>query len=200
MANPVGAGGACGPDGAGATRGRSRALQRIWVSAIAIFVAMGMPGLAIAKEDVLPPEINKSTKNQALLLQADELIQDSKNDQILAKGNVEVYYKDYALTSDQLLHDQKANKLNAIGKVRIKQPDGAVVTTDRITLTNDFRDGFLNSFAAATKEEARIAATHAVRKDDNAACKPCEGTSEAAAAPIWRIKANARSTPCPSPC
>lgn len=166
------------------------------VSAIAIMVAMGAPGSAMAKEDLLLPQINKSASNLPLLLQADELVQDSKNERIIAKGNVEVYYKNYALTSDQLMYDQKANTLNAIGNVRIKEPDGALITADRITLTDDFRDGFLNSFTAVTKEEARIAAAHAYRKDGNTTvfekgvftpCKPSPGNPDCP--PIWRIKA-----------
>ena len=117
-------------------------------------------------------------------------IYDKKNDRIIAKGNVEVYYKNYALNADNLTYDQKANTLDAVGNVRIKEPDGAVVNADRITLTDDFRDGFIRSFRAVTKDEARIAAANAVRKDGNTTvfergvftpCKQCENRSRRAA-------------------
>ena len=153
-------------------------------------------GPAMAKEDLLKSQINKNATNQPLLLQADELIYDKKSDRIIAKGNVEVYYKNYALNADALTYDQKANTLDAVGNVRIKEPDGAVVNADRITLTDDFRDGFIRSFKAVTKDEARIAATSAVRKDGNTTvfergvftpCKQCETDPDAP--PIWRIKA-----------
>jgi len=157
----------------------------------------GAAGPAFAKEDLLTQQINKNGTNLPLLLQADELVYDNKNSRIIAKGNVEVYYNNYALLSDQLMYDQKANTLNAIGNVRIKEPDGAVINADRITLTDDFRDGFIRSFKAVTKEEARIAAASAYRKDGNTTvfekgvftpCKACENDPDAP--PIWRIKAN----------
>ena len=135
----------------------------VWLSACALAaVLLAGTGPAMAKEDLLKSQINKNATNQPLLLQADELVYDKKNDRIIAKGNVEVYYKNYALNADDLTYDQKANTLDAVGNVRIKEPDGAVVNADRITLTDDFRDGFIRSFRAVTKDEARIAATNAV--------------------------------------
>ncbi len=151
---------------------------------------------AAAKEDLLKPQIDKNGTSQPLLLQADELVYDKKNNSIIAKGNVEVYYKNYALLADSLTYDQNANTLNAIGNVRIKEPDGALIHADRITLTDDFRDGFLRSFRAVTKDEARIAASNAY-KDGNTTvfergvftpCKQCADDPDKA--PIWRIKAN----------
>jgi LPS-assembly protein len=167
----------------------------IWACVIGVTV-VGGAGFAVAKEDLLPPQINKTAANLPLLLQADELVYDNKNNRIVAKGNVEVYYKNYALLSDELTYDQKANTLNAIGNVRIKEPDGAVVTADRITLTDDFRDGFIRSFKSVTKEEARIAAANAYKEGNTTVfekgvftpCKPCENNPDAP--PIWRIKAN----------
>jgi len=167
----------------------------IGVCAIGAMVASGAVS-AVAKEDLLPPQINKAAANLPLLLQADELVYDNKNSRVIAKGNVEVYYKDYALRSEQLMYDQKANTLNAIGNVRIKEPDGAVVTADRITLTDDFRDGFLRSFKTVTKEEARISAANAYKEGNTTVfekgtftpCKACENNPDAP--PIWQIKAN----------
>ncbi len=150
----------------------------------------------MAKGDLLKPQINKDGSNQPLLLQADELVYNKNGDEIIAKGNVEVYYKNYALLADNLTYDQKANTLNAVGNVRIKEPDGAVINADRITLTDDFRDGFIRSFRTVTKEEARIAASSAY-KDGNTTvfvrgvytpCKQCADNPDAP--PIWRIRAD----------
>jgi LPS-assembly protein len=152
---------------------------------------------AAAKEDLLKQQVSKNDSNQPLLLEADELVYDKVNDRVIAKGNVQVYYKNYALLADNLTYDQKANTLNAIGNVRIKDPDGSLINADRITLTDDFRDGFIRSFKAVTKDEARIAAESAYRKDGNTTvfehgvftpCKDSEG--RVCDAPIWRIKAN----------
>ena len=80
-----------------------------------------------------------------MLLQADQLLYDNTTKQIIAKGNVEVYYKNYALSADNLTYSQNANTLDAVGNVRVKEPDGAVVNADRITLTDEFREGFIQS-------------------------------------------------------
>jgi LPS-assembly protein len=169
-------------------------------AAVVAALMVGGAGGAYAKEDrltpILAPQVNKNGGNLPLLLQADELAYDNKNSRIIAKGNVEVYYKNYALNADQLIYDQKNNTLNAIGNVRIKEPDGAVVTADRITLTDDFADGFIRSFRAVTKDEQRIAAANAYKEGNTTVfekgvftpCKPCENNPDAP--PIWRIKAN----------
>lgn len=153
---------------------------------------------AFAKSDLLTKsQVSENATNQPLLLQADQLITDSKNDRITAKGNVEVYYKNYALQANELVYDRKAKTLDAIGNVRIKEPDGGMIAADRISLTEDFRDGFIRSFQAVTKDDARIAAANAYRKDGNTTvfdrakftpCKPC--ATDPNAAPIWQIRAN----------
>src|SRR5688572_6528154 len=114
---------------------RSKMRGAVWLLACALAaVLLAGTGPAMAKEDLLKSQINKNAVNQPLLLQADELIYDKKSDRISAKGNVEVYYKNSALNADALTYDQKANTLDAVGNVRIKEPDGAVVNADRITL------------------------------------------------------------------
>jgi LPS-assembly protein len=167
-----------------------------------VLVALGMSAGLVsqsafaAKGDLLQPRVTQGQGEQPLLLQADELIYDRENNRVIAKGNVEVYYKSYALRADALTYDQNANTLNAVGNVRIKEPDGALINADRITLTDDFRDGFIRSFRAVTNTEARIAASSAYRKDGNTTvfergvftpCKQCEDDPDAP--PIWRVRA-----------
>lgn len=179
-----------------------RRTARSGVSAVAIIAALGI-GIALdaqtafaAKGDLLKPRPEQTEAEQPLLLQADELIYDRENNTVTAKGNVEVYYKNYALRADALTYDQTAKTLDAVGNVRIKEPDGALVNADRITLTDDFRDGFIRSFQAVTSTEARIGAANAYRQDGNTTvfergvftpCKICEDDPDQP--PIWRIKA-----------
>ena len=131
-----------------------------------------------------------------MLLQADEMIYDNQNNKVTARGNVEIYYSNYTLLADKVIYDQRLNTLAAEGDVRIKEPDGAVINADRITLTDDFREGFIRSLKIVTSDDARIAAARATRVDgettvfDRAVytpCKPCEDDPDKA--PTWRIKA-----------
>ncbi len=175
----------------------SRVSGAALASALGVVLLLGAVAPAAAKEDMLKPQIGNNETNQPLLLQADELVYDKKNNSVIAKGNVEVYYKNNALQADRLIYDQTANTLNASGHVRIKEADGAVVNADQMTLSSDFRDGFIRSFKAVTKDEMRIAASSAVRKDGNTTvfekgvftpCKQCVEKPDAP--PIWSIKAN----------
>ena len=63
-----------------------------------------------------------------------------------------------------------SNTLAAEGNVRIKDPDGAVITSDQITLTDDFRDGFIDALKLVTKDDTRIVAH---RRRAKPATSPC---------------------------
>lgn len=176
-------------------RGRSRASVAWLCGVAAMFVAASQP--AIAQTDPLaPPAGAARATDQPMLLQADEMIYDNKNNVVVARGNVEIYYGAYTLLAEQVTYDRKAQTLEAEGNVRIKQPDGALIRADRITLTDDFRDGFIRSLQIVTQEDVRIGAAQAVRQDaettvfDRAVftpCKPCE--DDPSKPPTWRIKA-----------
>ena len=132
-----------------------------------------------------------------MLLQADELIYDNKNNKVRAKGNVEVFYNKYTLLADQIVYDRNLNILLAEGNVRIKEPDGAIVKADRIRLTDDFREGFIKSLKIQTSDDASITADRATRVAGNTTrslkmvaftpCKTCRKHPEKA--PLWQIKA-----------
>lgn len=168
LCSGLGVAAAAGP-AAGADRGASQLLQT--------------PGL-------------KVDKAAPMLLQADELVYDKQHSRVMAKGNVEIYYNDYAVQAGELIYDQKASTLTARGDVRIKGPDGSLINAENFTFSTDFRDGFIRSLKVVTKEDARIGAANAYRKDGETTvfergvftpCKPCE--SDPDKAPTWRIKA-----------
>jgi LPS-assembly protein len=142
---------------------------------------------------VQPPKVDKS---QPMLLQADEMIYDNENARITAKGNVEIYYGNYTLLADQVVYSRASNTLRAEGNVRIKDPNGAVITSNNITLTDDFRDGFIDALKFVTEDDTRIVAQSATREAANVTvfrkgwftpCKLCE--DRPTKPPTWRIRA-----------
>jgi len=168
------------------------------LAALAATVAPGTPAFAqlqtSLEQIVQPPKVDTS---EPMLLQADEMIYDNENAKITAKGNVELYYGNYTLLADRIVYDRSANTLSAEGNVRIKDPDGAVITSDQITLTDDFRDGFIEALKLVTKDETRIVAESASREAGNVTvfqkgwftpCKLCEDKPNKP--PTWRIRAN----------
>lgn len=167
----------------------------LWVAAAFVGASAGAAFSAETGEGLLKQQFG-ANKNQPLLLQADQMVYDRQNNRVVAKGNIEIYYNNYVLLADEIIYDQGNNTLTASGNVRIKEPDGSVVNADKITLTDNFRDGFIQTLKVVTKDDARISAANAKRIDGETTefengqftpCKACEKNPEAP--PIWRIKA-----------
>jgi LPS-assembly protein len=147
---------------------------------------------AFPKQSLVGPSRNLD-KSQPLYLQGDELVYDTGGNRVVARGNVEIYYNDYILTADQVVYDQSANTLTAVGNVVLKEPNGNIVRADRYTLTDDFRDGFVQSLSIVTTDDSRIAAERATRRGGNTTvftngrftpCKTNDGMP-----PLWCISA-----------
>jgi len=141
--------------------------------------------------NILPdPEIDR---NAPLYLQGDELIYDNSGNTVTARGNVEIFYNDYILTADEVVYDQGANTLTAVGNTVLKEPNGNIIRADRYTLTDDFRDGFVQSLSIVAKDDTRIVAARASRRDGNvnefeqAKFTPCK--SEGGMPPLWCLSA-----------
>jgi LPS-assembly protein len=160
-------------------------------------------GFALAQQPILQTRGGETTiakqvstdKSSPLLMQADDLVYDNRNNRVIARGNVEIYYNENVLLADQIIYDKTANTLTALGNVRLKEADGSVVNADRLTLSSNFRDGFIRSMRALTQDDSRVAASNAYRKDGKTVfengvvtgCKPCEAHPERP--PLWRVKA-----------
>jgi LPS-assembly protein len=135
----------------------------------------------------------KLDKTQPLHLQGDQLIYDTKNNRVIARGNVEIFYNNNILRADEVVYDQAAATLSASGNVELKEANGNIVRADRYQLSDDFRDGFVESLKVQTLDESTITADRATRREGNVtefkngrytACKPQPGE-----APIWCIGA-----------
>ncbi|MEO1207061.1 MAG: LPS-assembly protein LptD [Pseudomonadota bacterium] len=132
-------------------------------------------------------------RSQPLYLQGDELIYDNSGNSVTARGNVEIFYNNYILTADEVTYDQSANTLTAVGNVALKEPNGNVVRADRYTLTDDFRDGFVESLRVTTSDDSRITARRGTRREGNVTefedgkftpCKTVDGSP-----PLWCVSA-----------
>lgn len=135
----------------------------------------------------------KLDKTLPLYLQGAELIYENNGNRVIARGNVEIFYNKNVLTADQVIYDQNANTLTASGNVELKEANGNVIRADAYTLTDDFRDGFVQSLSVVTRDDSRITAERGERREGNVtefsdatftACK-----SEGNVPPLWCIGA-----------
>jgi LPS-assembly protein len=137
----------------------------------------------------------KASPNARLLLVSDELIYDNDNQKIIAEGGVQIDYDGNKLVSKQVVYDQRTGRLMAVGNVEIVERDGNRIYAEKIDITDDFRDGFVNALRVETIDNTRFAAESAERTGGNittfnqgvyTACEPCREQPEKA--PIWQIK------------
>lgn len=170
----------------------SRCGRAVTVGIVAATLAASGPvALAQTPEAAIPAEAKDK-----MLLQADELLYDFDGETVTARGKVQIYYGAYVLDADQVVYDQKSGRLVATGGVRMIEPDGNIVTTEKLDVTDDFRDGFVDSLNVLTSDDGRFAAQSAERRDGNlmifrkgvyTACKPC--LEHPNRPPLWQIKA-----------
>ena len=132
-------------------------------------------------------------RTQPMRLQGDQLIYDKAGNRVIARGNVEIYYNDNILTADEVVYDQGGGTLTAIGNVTLKEPQGNIIHADRYTLTDDFRDGFVQSLSIVSQDQSTITADRAIRRGgnvnefENGRFTPCK--SDGGTPPLWCLSA-----------
>jgi LPS-assembly protein len=151
-----------------------------------------------------PPPLKKSTialereksGQKQMLVQATEIDYDYANSRVAAVGNVQIYYGDSTLEANRVIYDQKTKRLHAEGNVRLTEQDGKVTYGEIMDLSDDYRDGFVDSLRLDAPDQTRMAATRAERTSGNytvfhngvyTACAPCKDDPKKP--PLWQVKA-----------
>jgi LPS-assembly protein len=140
-----------------------------------------------------PPAVQT---NAPMLVQATEIKYDYTNNTVAAVGNVQIYYGGATIEADEVVYDQKTKRLRAQGNVRLTEPDGKITYGQLIDLTDDYRDGFVDSLRLETPDDTRFAAARADRAKGNytvlqngvyTACEPCKDNPKKP--PLWQVQA-----------
>jgi lipopolysaccharide assembly outer membrane protein LptD (OstA) len=83
----------------------------------------------------------------------DELVDDTRNGRVVARGKVEIRYFGEILVADEVIYDRSTRKLAARGHIVLQEADGKVSRTDAMNLTDDLRDAFVSY---ARRQKIRI--------------------------------------------
>ena len=158
--------------------------------------AQGLPAVKAAKPSVGKP-------GEKLLVEADALIYDNDKNTVTARGNAELHYGPRTLQADRVRYDRATGRVFAEGNVRLTEADGAVVTGERMELTDDFKSGFVAAFRGQQTVvrkldtvRTRFSAPRAERVNGEqttfeygsyTACEPCKDTPSTP--PLWQIRA-----------
>jgi LPS-assembly protein len=140
-------------------------------------------------------ELEKSGQKQ-MLVQAREIDYDYVNHRVAAVGNVQIYYGGSVLEADRVIYDQVTKRLHAEGNVRLTEADGKITHGNIMDLSDDYRDGFVDSLRLEAPDQTRLAAARAERTAGNitvfhnsvyTACAPCKDDPKKP--PLWQVTA-----------
>ncbi|HYI89753.1 MAG TPA: LptA/OstA family protein, partial [Beijerinckiaceae bacterium] len=176
------------------------------VAALAIATALWCAGGPAVAQSTLNESIAGRASGQGdarLLVEAKEIVYDNDRNTVSAVGNVELNYGGRTLQADRVVYDRKTGRVLAEGNARLTEANGSVVTGGRFELTDDFKNGFIDSLQVeqtivdrGTPARARFSAPRAERTEGETttfergtytACEPCQNNPERP--PLWRVKA-----------
>ena len=133
---------------------------------------------------------------EKMLVESDQLVYDYDKDTVSAVGNVKIYYSGYTLEAESVTYNKKTGRLSASGHVALTDPSGASYYSEFIDITDDFRDGFVQSLRVDTIQRTHFAAESANRTGGETttfvngvytACEPCAEHPERPV--LWNVKA-----------
>lgn len=185
-------------------RHRTR-LAAVHGAVLALLVGLLVPGLLVTTPasaqsftyNPIPhrPKPPRVANDGQMLVQATEVDYDYNNSRVSAVGNVQMFYNGTSVEADKVIYDQKTKRLHAEGNIRMTDADGRITYANVMDLSDDYRDGFVDSLRVDTADQTRMAATRADRSSGNytvfengvyTACAPCKDDPKKP--PLWQVK------------
>ena len=119
---------------------------------------------ARAKPTPIP---KKGEAQPPMLVQADQIHYDYANERVSAVGHVQMYFNGSTIEADKVTYDQRTKRLRAEGNIRFTEADGKITYGEILDLSDDYRDGFVDSLRLDAPENTRFADSRADRTDGN---------------------------------
>ena len=184
--------------------GRGLSIRRLLLAVVTaaslgglIDVAAVAPASAQYTYNPLPPRPKppRAANDNQMLVQATEVDYDYNNSRVSAVGNVQLFYNGTSVEADRVIYDQKTKRLHAEGNIRMTDADGKITYAEIMDLSDDYRDGFVDSLRVDTADQTRMAASRADRSSGNytvfengvyTACAPCRDDPKKP--PLWQVK------------
>ena len=142
-------------------------------------------------------------EKKKMLVEANQLVYDNDKNKVSATGNAQVYYDGKVLEADRVIYDRNTKRVFAEGNVKVTDVNGAVTYSTRLELTDDFKNGFIDSLRLESptvvrgeKLNVRFSSPRAERTEGETttfnlgtytACEPCKDNPEKP--PFWQVRA-----------
>ena len=154
------------------------------------------PAAAASLDAPAVPAKQAQEPKDRLLLQAQEMIYDRNKNTIEARGQVQIYYQGRVLQADRVIYDQVTKRVQAQGNAKLTERDGTTSYSDRFELTDDFKEGFVDSIRTDSSDKTFMTGARAERSEGNVmvldratytACPACE--DDPSKPPLWQVRA-----------
>jgi LPS-assembly protein len=179
---------------------------RIMRHAIACSLACALAALAAilflvaspssSRAESPPAAADQAKPQDKLVIDADELVYDKDKNTISAVGSVQLFYQGRLLQADRVTYDRVSKRVYAEGHAKMTDEHGDVVYGSRFELTDNFRDGFIDSVQVLTSDKTRFTSPRVERSNGDitvlqkgayTACEPCKDHPERP--PFWQVRA-----------
>ena len=165
----------------------------------------GLPALTRANNpETKSASVSPSSVRDKLTVDANEIVYDTDKKTISARGNAKLYYKGKVLEADTVIYRSETGRVYAEGHVVLTDTDGQVLRAASLELSEQFRDGFINSFKIDTIDNTHFVAPLGERISDKqtvfekgtfTACDACK--EDPARPPLWQVRARSRCVQTP---
>ncbi len=176
---------------------RKQRLQRL-ATGTGLVLVLGLAH-AQAQTPVLPgqrgaPAAGQQAKDR-MLIEAKQLVYNNDKNTVEAVGDVQIFYQGRTLEADRVVYNRGTKRVFAEGNARMTEANGQLITGSRFDLTDDFRDGFIDSLRTENPDKSRFAAPRAERSGGDTvsfttgtytACEPCKDNPEKP--PLWQVR------------
>ncbi|WP_112662973.1 LPS-assembly protein LptD [Microvirga flavescens] len=181
----------------------------IAASAVAMVLLCTVGASPVLAQRTLNDALTSKTQGKAgqepdrLLVDAKEIVYDNDKNTISASGEVQLNYQGRTLQADRVTYDRNTGRVFAEGRARLTDKDGTVATGERFELTDDFKNGFIDSLRvtqkttyegkpvttrfSAPRAERSAGETTVFERGTYTACEPCKENPEKP--PLWQVKA-----------
>jgi LPS-assembly protein len=141
------------------------------------------------------PKLPQRGGQDQMLVQARRIDYDYTNRRVSAVGNVQMYYSGSTLEADRVVYDEVTKRLRAEGNARLTDQDGNITYGAVMDLSDDYRDGFVDSLRIERPDRTTLAAARGSRTGGNftvfesgvyTACLPCRDNPKRP--PLWQVK------------
>jgi len=143
--------------------------------------------------DSLQPKLPEDAK---MLLSANELVYNQDAERVIVRGGVQINYGGYQMVAQQVEYSQKTGRIIATGEIELIEPGGNKIYADKMDVTDNFSDGFIETMRLETTDLTKLAAVTGERRNgeemilNNAvytACTPCATNPDHRS--LWHVKA-----------